>query len=194
MTTETESGSQEGSTKVKVYELAKELGTDSFGLLDKIKALGIGVKSHMSELEDADVQRVRDHLNPPAPVKAPKATKTTTRTPKATTTKIATAAKTTTTKATTTKRKTATTATPATTSAAVPAAATVIRRRTKSTGEVETVTTTDGISHKETIPAPGSPEALAAEADAQAAAAAEAEQQVEEPPSFRAEGHLRVAE
>ena len=35
---------------MKVFELAKELGTDSISLLDKLKSVGIQVKNHMSSL------------------------------------------------------------------------------------------------------------------------------------------------
>ncbi len=48
--------------KMKVYELAKELGLDSFSLLDKLNGLNIKVKSHMSELEPEHVVAVRQEL------------------------------------------------------------------------------------------------------------------------------------
>ena len=47
---------------VKVYELAKELGMDSFALLDKLKAIQIEVKSHMSSLGEQEIKAIRDHL------------------------------------------------------------------------------------------------------------------------------------
>jgi len=43
-----ESGSK---TPMKVYELAKELGIDSIALVDKLAALNIRVKNHMSDLD-----------------------------------------------------------------------------------------------------------------------------------------------
>ncbi|MEW6055276.1 MAG: translation initiation factor IF-2 [Bdellovibrionota bacterium] len=48
--------------KVKVYELAKELGIDSMTLLDKLKQLDIDVKSHMSSLGTEEVKAVRDQI------------------------------------------------------------------------------------------------------------------------------------
>lgn len=47
---------------LKVYELAKELGLDSFTLLDKLKQINIEVKSHMSSLETAQVIAVRQAI------------------------------------------------------------------------------------------------------------------------------------
>jgi translation initiation factor IF-2 len=51
---------------IKVYELAKETGTDSLSLLDRLKTLGIVVKSHMSELSDADAAKVRASFKKPS--------------------------------------------------------------------------------------------------------------------------------
>jgi translation initiation factor IF-2 len=47
---------------VKVYELAKELGLDSFALLDKLKQINIEVKSHMSSLALEQVDAVKEAL------------------------------------------------------------------------------------------------------------------------------------
>lgn len=47
---------------MKVYELAKELGLDSFALLDKLKSINIEVKSHMSSLAADQAQAIRDAL------------------------------------------------------------------------------------------------------------------------------------
>lgn len=47
---------------MKVYELAKELGLDSFSLLDKLKQINIEVKSHMSSLAAEQAQAIRDAL------------------------------------------------------------------------------------------------------------------------------------
>ena len=46
-------------SKIRVYELAKELGTDNKDLITRLEKLGIAVKAHSSSLEEADVQRVR---------------------------------------------------------------------------------------------------------------------------------------
>ncbi|HUC38134.1 MAG TPA: translation initiation factor IF-2 [Acidimicrobiales bacterium] len=45
--------------KIRVYELARELGMSNKEALDLALALGIGVKSHSSSIEDAQADRVR---------------------------------------------------------------------------------------------------------------------------------------
>ncbi|HYA69185.1 MAG TPA: translation initiation factor IF-2 N-terminal domain-containing protein, partial [Acidimicrobiales bacterium] len=45
--------------KIRVYELARELGLTNKEALDLCVALGIGVKSHSSSIEDAQADRVR---------------------------------------------------------------------------------------------------------------------------------------
>ena len=45
--------------KIRVYELARELGLTQQGGLDLALSLGIGVKSHSSSIEDAQADRVR---------------------------------------------------------------------------------------------------------------------------------------
>lgn len=123
---------------MKVYELAKELGTDSFSLLDKLKTLNIIVKSHMSDLSDQDVQMVRDAMSGKkhagaekagAPRAAPKSSVAKTRK------KVAEAAP--------PLEPSPKTAAPAAAPTAVGAedkksGSSVIRRRTKSDGEIET--------------------------------------------------------
>lgn len=55
---------------LKVYELAKELGLDSFALLDKLKQINIEVKSHMSSLAAEQAEAVRKAIkgdDKPAP-------------------------------------------------------------------------------------------------------------------------------
>ncbi|MBI3544245.1 MAG: translation initiation factor IF-2 N-terminal domain-containing protein, partial [Deltaproteobacteria bacterium] len=103
--------------KVKVYELAKELGMDSITLIDKLKQLDIDVKSHMSSLETEEVKLVKESVAKE----------------KAVLSKIAKTAK-------TTKKKAET----ATTEAAAPkrAGTTVIRRRAKSSDEAAAPETT----------------------------------------------------
>lgn len=49
----------ETTQEIKVYELAKELGMDSFALLDKLKENGIEVKNHMSSLGAEQTQTIR---------------------------------------------------------------------------------------------------------------------------------------
>src|SRR5271167_1031932 len=67
--------------KIRVYELARELGLTNKEALDLCIALGIGVKSHSSSIEDAQADRVRRKADaeglrrdvspeePPAPAK-----------------------------------------------------------------------------------------------------------------------------
>lgn len=48
--------------KIRVYELAKDLNMTNKVLLEKIKAMDIVVKSHMSSLDDDTVQQIKDKL------------------------------------------------------------------------------------------------------------------------------------
>lgn len=48
--------------KIRVYELAKKLNMTNKALLSKLKAMNIDVKSHMSSLEDEDVDRIKESL------------------------------------------------------------------------------------------------------------------------------------
>ena len=48
--------------KMKLYELAKELNLTSKELLNKAGELGIKVKSHLSSLEDNEVEKIRKNL------------------------------------------------------------------------------------------------------------------------------------
>ncbi len=59
---------------MKVYELAKELGVDSISLLDKLNALNIKVKNHMSSLGAHEVQIARTSLGK-KPSKSAKSTR-----------------------------------------------------------------------------------------------------------------------
>ncbi|MGH9064814.1 MAG: translation initiation factor IF-2 N-terminal domain-containing protein, partial [Acidimicrobiales bacterium] len=45
--------------KIRVYELARELGVSNKEALDLALTLGIGVKSHSSSIEEAQADRVR---------------------------------------------------------------------------------------------------------------------------------------
>ncbi|HVU73039.1 MAG TPA: translation initiation factor IF-2 N-terminal domain-containing protein, partial [Mycobacteriales bacterium] len=55
--------------KVRVHELAKELGTDSKTILAKLKELGEFVKSASSTVEAPVVRKLREAM-PPAPAAA----------------------------------------------------------------------------------------------------------------------------
>ena len=46
-------------SKIRVYELARELSLTNKALMDKLQGLGIPVGSHMSSLEDEAVQRIK---------------------------------------------------------------------------------------------------------------------------------------
>ncbi len=48
--------------KVRVYEVARELGMNNRELLNRIQSMGIQVRNHMSALEPAEVERVRRAL------------------------------------------------------------------------------------------------------------------------------------
>ena len=45
-----------------VYEVARELGMDNRELMNKVSALGIQVRNHMSALDPAEVERVKRTL------------------------------------------------------------------------------------------------------------------------------------
>ena len=49
-------------SKVRVYEVARELSLSNRELLNRIQSLGIQVRNHMSALEPAEVDRVRRAL------------------------------------------------------------------------------------------------------------------------------------
>src|SRR5215469_17564330 len=72
--------------KIRVYELAKELGLTNKEGLELALSLGIGVKSHSSSIEDAQADRVRRKadaeglrrpVQPEEPAPAKKAAKST---------------------------------------------------------------------------------------------------------------------
>ena len=48
--------------KVRVYEVARELGLDNRELVSKIASLGIQVRNHMSAVLPEQVDRVKRHL------------------------------------------------------------------------------------------------------------------------------------
>ena len=49
-------------SKVKIYEIAKELNMDSKELVEEAKKLGIEAKSHLSSIEEADAKKLKDNL------------------------------------------------------------------------------------------------------------------------------------
>ncbi len=63
--------------KMKVYELAQEIGVKSAEILTVLKSKGIEVKSHMSVLEDEQIAEVRNAMKTPksTPIKAAEAPK-----------------------------------------------------------------------------------------------------------------------
>jgi translation initiation factor IF-2 len=50
-------------SKMRVYELAKELGMDNKDLIARLEKFGIAVKAHSSSLEDSDVERIRKEFS-----------------------------------------------------------------------------------------------------------------------------------
>jgi len=63
--------------KKRVHEIAKELNIESKEIINKLSAMGINIKSHMSTLEDSEVERLlqyfqisNPHAEKSAPVKA----------------------------------------------------------------------------------------------------------------------------
>jgi translation initiation factor IF-2 len=72
------------ANKIRVYELAKELGQDNKSLEETIKRLGIQIKNYMSTLTTDEAERVRQQLGagagaakPSAPAKAAQKTERT---------------------------------------------------------------------------------------------------------------------
>jgi translation initiation factor IF-2 len=49
--------------KVRVYEVARELGLNNRDLLNRVQSLGIQVRNHMSALEPSDIERIRRSLD-----------------------------------------------------------------------------------------------------------------------------------
>ena len=45
--------------KLKVYELAKEMNLSNTEMLDKLNKMGISVKSHLSTLEESEVNKIK---------------------------------------------------------------------------------------------------------------------------------------
>jgi translation initiation factor IF-2 len=50
-------------TKMRVYELAKELEMENKVLVDAIREMNIEVKSHSSSLSDEEVALIKGHLS-----------------------------------------------------------------------------------------------------------------------------------
>ncbi|MBS5933089.1 MAG: translation initiation factor IF-2 [Clostridiales bacterium] len=62
-------------SKIKIYELAKELDKSSKDIISFLKDKGIEVNSHMNSIEDNVVHMVRNKYQAPAPAKASEPTK-----------------------------------------------------------------------------------------------------------------------
>jgi len=50
-------------SKIRVYELAKDLGIENKDLIERLEKLGIAVKAHSSSLEESDVERLRKEFS-----------------------------------------------------------------------------------------------------------------------------------
>ncbi|MGO2723149.1 MAG: translation initiation factor IF-2 [Lactobacillus sp.] len=62
-------------TKVRIYEIAKQLGIDNKVVVQKAKELGLDVKNHMSSVEDSVVTQIKSSLNNSANAQPAKPTK-----------------------------------------------------------------------------------------------------------------------
>ena len=49
--------------KMKIHEIAKELGLTSKDVIAKANELGMDIKSHLSSVEDADAEKIRNSFN-----------------------------------------------------------------------------------------------------------------------------------
>ncbi|MBI4651535.1 translation initiation factor IF-2 N-terminal domain-containing protein, partial [Candidatus Desantisbacteria bacterium] len=49
----------------RVYEVAKELGTDSKTILSQLKDMGIQVKNHMSSIDDVTLKKLKEGFPQP---------------------------------------------------------------------------------------------------------------------------------
>ncbi|HPW40875.1 MAG TPA: translation initiation factor IF-2 N-terminal domain-containing protein, partial [Bacillota bacterium] len=58
--------------KIRIYELAKELGVQSKELIAAAKELNINVNNHMSSLEDSEASAIKKHLKKDDNVETPK--------------------------------------------------------------------------------------------------------------------------
>ncbi|EFU79000.1 putative translation initiation factor IF-2 [Lactobacillus iners ATCC 55195] len=47
-------------TRIRLYELAKELGIENKVIVEKARELGFDVKSHMSSLTDDQINKIRE--------------------------------------------------------------------------------------------------------------------------------------
>ena len=49
--------------KMKLYELAKNLNLTSKELLEKAREMGMNIKSHLSNLEEEDVEKLKKNVS-----------------------------------------------------------------------------------------------------------------------------------
>ena len=49
-------------SKIKIYEIAKELDVDNKDVINIAKKLGVNVASHLSSIDDADAKKIRDNF------------------------------------------------------------------------------------------------------------------------------------
>ena len=54
-------------SKSRVYEIAKELNVDSKLIIEKLKAMDVDVKNHMSSITEAEAAKVKQAFQKPAP-------------------------------------------------------------------------------------------------------------------------------
>ena len=58
-------------SKSRVYEIAKELNVDSKLIIEKLKAMDVDVKNHMSSITDAEAAKVKQAFQKSAAPKQP---------------------------------------------------------------------------------------------------------------------------
>jgi translation initiation factor IF-2 len=54
-------------SKSRVYEIAKELNVDSKLIIEKLEAMDVDVKNHMSSITEAEAAKVKQAFQKPAP-------------------------------------------------------------------------------------------------------------------------------
>ena len=62
-------------SKIRVYELSKQININSKDIIEKLKEMGVEVSSHMSAIEDKDAKAIENFFVKPAPKKEEKPVK-----------------------------------------------------------------------------------------------------------------------
>ena len=59
-------------SKMRIYELAKQLGVANKELMEKMKSVGMEANSHMSMIEESDADKIRKLYQPAQKAEEPK--------------------------------------------------------------------------------------------------------------------------